>query len=164
MLRRDHNAYEAASPEAVTELILRIFRVNGRLLQAGDQLVGAMGLTSARWQLLGAIAAAADRPKPVVGLARDMGVSRQAVQRIANDLARAELVVFTINPHHKKAQLVEFTNKGRSLFEQAMRLQRPWAIDLAEGLTGSQVEAACGVLNVLLNRFDRRKGSAADQD
>ncbi|MDH3233798.1 MAG: MarR family transcriptional regulator, partial [Alphaproteobacteria bacterium] len=41
--------------EAVTALILETFRLNGRLLAAGDRLVGDLGLTSARWQVLGAI-------------------------------------------------------------------------------------------------------------
>ena len=41
---------------ALTELILETFRLNGRLLAAGDALVRDLGLTSARWQILGAIA------------------------------------------------------------------------------------------------------------
>ncbi|MEM7211572.1 MAG: MarR family transcriptional regulator, partial [Pseudomonadota bacterium] len=40
--------------EAVTALILDVFRLNGRLLLAGDRLVSELGLTSARWQILGA--------------------------------------------------------------------------------------------------------------
>ena len=62
----------------MTDLILDLFRLNGRLLAAGDRLVAGLGLTSARWQVLGAIALA-DRPQPVAWLARDMGVYRQGV-------------------------------------------------------------------------------------
>ena len=43
---------------AVTALILETFRLNGRLLAAGDALVESLDLTSARWQVLGAIATA----------------------------------------------------------------------------------------------------------
>ena len=163
MTRREGMADDAALPEAATELILRIFRVNGRLLLTGDQLVEPLGLTSARWQVLGAIAGA-DQPQPVVQLARDMGVSRQAVQRIANDLANAGLVAFKANPHHKRAQLVEFTGHGRSLYERAMVLQRPWVTDLALGLTSAQVETASDVLDLMLKRLDRRRVSAEDAD
>jgi hypothetical protein len=42
--------------KAATALILEVFRFNGRLLAAGDKLVANLGLTSARWQVLGAIA------------------------------------------------------------------------------------------------------------
>jgi len=144
----------------MTELILRIFRANGRLLLAGDQLVASLGLTSARWQVLGSVAAA-DEPQPVVGLARNMGVSRQAVQRIANDLEREGAVAFRPNPYHKRAQLVVLTDHGRMLFEKALVLQRPWVTGLANGLTEAQVETACSALDLLLDRLDAQ-GTPAD--
>ena len=139
----------AASPEAVTELILRIFRVNGRLLLAGDQLVAPLGLTSARWQVMGGIVAA-DRPLPVVGLARELGVSRQAVQRIVNELEHESIVEFEVNPQHKRAQLVVLTEQGRQLYEQTLVRQRPWAAHLVAGLTASQVATSCKALDLLL--------------
>ena len=151
---------ETASPEAVTELILRIFRTNGRLLLAGDELVASLGLTSARWQLLGSIVAAGES-QPVVRLAREMGVSRQAVQRIANDLEREGVVVYLPNPHHKRAQLVMLTDHGRTLFERALMLQRPWVEGLSNGLTKSQVETASTALDLILARLDLR-GTPAD--
>ena len=151
----------AASPEAVTELILRVFRTNGRLLLAGDQLVAPLGLTSARWQLLGGIAAA-EQPQSVARLARDMGVTRQAVQRIANELELAGLLAFAPNPHHKRAQLVMFTDQGRNLYERALVLQRPWAAELAQGLTQQQVAAALEVLQKLLEHLDAQRRSSDD--
>ncbi|HXY76691.1 MAG TPA: MarR family transcriptional regulator, partial [Steroidobacteraceae bacterium] len=91
--------------DAVTNLVLDLFRLNNLLLTAGDRLVAELGLTSARWEILGALAAA-DHPQPVAWLARDMGANRQNVQRIINDLEKAGLVVFEPNPHHRRAQLV----------------------------------------------------------
>ena len=40
-------------PNVITDLILETFRLNGQLLAAGDALVSDVGLTSARWQVLG---------------------------------------------------------------------------------------------------------------
>ena len=108
--------------DAVTNLILDLFRLNNQLLAAGDRLVAQLGLTSARWQILGAISAA-DYPQPVAWLARNLGAHRQNVQRIINDLAKEGLVAFEANPHHRKAQLVVLTKKGRQTFDAAMRLQ-----------------------------------------
>lgn len=152
---------DAASPDATTELILRIFRANGRLLLAGDQLVAPLGLTSARWQLLGSIAAA-EPSQPVAGLARMMGVTRQAVQRITNDLEREGVIAFHPNPHHKRAQLVALTARGRELFEASMALQQPWAAGLAHGMTGLQVATACDALDLLLDRLDAQRDSTDD--
>jgi MarR family len=76
----------AAAGDALTGLILETFRFNGRLLVAGDRLVADLGLTSARWQVMGAIALS-PQPEPVARLARSMGLNRQGVQRIVNELA-----------------------------------------------------------------------------
>src|ERR1044072_4490914 len=90
---------------ALTDLILTLFRANNLTLTWGDRLVAPLGRTSARWQTLGAFAAA-ERPQPVAWLARDLGANRQNVQRIVNDLAQEGLVGFEPNPHHRRAQLV----------------------------------------------------------
>src|SRR5215831_10107119 len=94
--------------EALTDLILDLFRLSSLLLTAGDRLVTRLGLTSARWQVLGTIVAAG-RSQPVAWLARDMGANRQNVQRIVNDLQKEGLVAFQSNPHHRRAQLVVLT-------------------------------------------------------
>ena len=140
---------DRASPELVTELILGIFRANGALLAAGDRLVGTLGLTSARWQLLGGIAGC-EESQSVAQLARQIGVTRQAVQRIANELEIEGVVAFRPNPRHKRAQLIKLTAHGRLLFEQAMQRQRPWAARLGRGLTASRAAEACKALDTLL--------------
>jgi len=48
-------ATRTESGEALTDLILEVFRLNGALLDAGNQLSKPHGLTSARWQVMGAI-------------------------------------------------------------------------------------------------------------
>src|ERR671915_433794 len=98
--------------EALSRLMLELFRVNSLILTAGDRLVSPLGLTSARWQILGAIVAA-EHPQPVAWLARNLGANRQNVQRIINDLSGEGLVAFDTNPHHRRAQLVVLTDKGR---------------------------------------------------
>lgn len=139
--------------EALTSLVLDLFRANGLLLTAGDRLVASLGLTSARWQILGAIADA-ERPEPVAWLARNLGANRQNVQRIVNDLERDGLVVFETNPHHRRAQLVVLTDKGRQVYDAAGRLQVPWVNGLSDGLSVKEIEIAHRVLNALRDRLE----------
>jgi len=139
--------------QAATDLILNLFRVNNLLLTAGDRLVDGLGLTSARWQVLGAIAYA-ERPQPVAWLARDMGANRQNVQRIINDLNEAGLVTFQANPHHRRAQLVVLTDKGKQTFDAAMRLQGPWVNGLVQGLAVKDIKNAHDVLATLRERLN----------
>jgi DNA-binding MarR family transcriptional regulator len=138
--------------EVLTGCILDLFRANGLLLTAGDRLVASLGLTSARWQILGAIVDAG-RPEPVAWLARNLGANRQNVQRIVNDLARDGLVAFEANPHHRRAQLVVLTGRGRQVFEAAGRLQVPWVNGLADGLSVKEIEMARRVIGALRDRL-----------
>lgn len=143
--------------DAITNLVLDLFRLNNLLLTAGDHLVAELGLTSARWETLGAIAHA-ERPQPVAWLARDMGANRQNVQRIINDLDEMGLVAFELNPHHRRAQLVVLTDKGKQAFEAAMRLQAPWVNKLSEGLSVKDVETTHRVMLALRKRLDSSPG------
>jgi DNA-binding MarR family transcriptional regulator len=144
--------------EVLTGLVLDIFKLNGLILTAGDRLVAGLGLTSARWQILGAIAMA-ERPQPVAWLARDMGANRQNVQRIVNDLHKDGLVAFEANPHHRRAQLVVQTDKGKRAFEAATRLQIPWVNALADGLSIKDIDAALRVMAALRKKFARDEGA-----
>lgn len=144
---------EEAIADAATSLVLEIFRLNGRLLAAGDRLVEPLGLTSARWQVLGAIAMAR-AAEPVARLARSMGLNRQGVQRIVNELAEEGIVAFRDNPHHRRAKLVVLTDKGVEAFAAASRLQRPWVEELACGLDPERLEAARELLALLRQRLE----------
>jgi DNA-binding MarR family transcriptional regulator len=138
--------------EALSGAVLDLFRVNSLLSTAGDRLVARLGLTSARWQILGAVVA--ERPQPVAWLARDLGANRQNVQRIVNDLHREGLVAFEPNPHHRRAHLVVLTDKGRQAFDAAMRLQAPWIDDLADGLLAKDIERFHRVLTALREKLE----------
>ena len=138
--------------QAVTALILDVFRLNGRLQLAGDRLVADLGLTSARWQILGAIAYA-EHPETVAWHARAMGVHRQGVQRIVNDLKTEGIVAFQPNPHHKRAHLVALTPKGRALFEAAIAVQVPWVNDLSKGLSPDDIATTQEVVSLLKRRL-----------
>ncbi|MFE1600398.1 MarR family winged helix-turn-helix transcriptional regulator [Methylobacterium sp. ID0610] len=151
-----------ATAEAVTDLILDVFRANGAFLAAGDRLVSDLGLTSARWQVLGAVAMAGT-PLPVAGIARTMGLTRQAVQRVVDDLAEAGYLRFAPNPHHRRAKLVLPTPEGAAAYRAAAERQRPWAAALADGLDPAALRAAAALLRQLAQRLtgpdDQETGS-----
>jgi DNA-binding MarR family transcriptional regulator len=138
---------------ATSDLVLEIFRASARLLTAGDRLVAELGLTSARWQLLGTIVYA-ERAQPVSWIARDMGANRQNVQRIVNDLVKDGLLEFQPNPHHRRAQLVVLTEAGKQAFDSAMKLQAPWINELSQGLDVDAIQTTHQVLNQLRNKLE----------
>ena len=141
-----------SAEEAFTELVLEIFRTNGRLLATGDRLGAPLGLTSARWQVLGAIDAA---PLPVVQIARTMGLTRQSVQRLANVLAAEGVVRFVENPSHKRAKLVELTPRGRAMLDRISGIQVDWARRTADGLAPDEIRSAYLILRSIRQRLER---------
>lgn len=138
---------------AMTALILEVFRVNGRLLAAGDRLVAPLGLTSARWQVLGAVAIGG-APQPVAWIARQMGLRRQGVQRLVNEMAADGFLAFRPNPHHRRAKLVALTEQGRAALSGTEALQAPWAARLAGGLDPAAIEGATALLHALRLRLE----------
>ena len=138
---------------ALTDLILETFRLNGRLLAAGDALVSDLGLTSARWQVVGAIAMS-PVPLPVAHIARNMGLTRQTVQKLVNDLERNGLVRFAPNPHHQRAQLVILTAGGEAAYAAARKRQAPWARALAKGLSTEELTRATEIMRLVRQRLE----------
>ena len=138
---------------ALNDVILDLFRLNSRLLMTGDRLVSGLGLTSARWQVLGAIAQA-ERPQSVAWIARDLGGHRQNVQRIVNDLLKEGLISLEPNPHHRRSLLVVLTKIGRKTFNQAMLLWNPWANSLADELSPEDIKSMGVLLKTLRQRLE----------
>src|SRR5690606_41049606 len=126
--------------DAISDLSVEVFRLNGELLAAGDALVAELGLTSARWQVLGAIALS-PAPLPVAHIARNMGQTRQSVQRIANELEAEGLLRFAPNPHHQRAKLVLLTERGRKTFDAAMARWQPLAAALGKSHKPAAIDA-----------------------
>lgn len=143
---------------ALTELVLEIFRLNGRLLSAGDKLVADAGLTCARWQVLGAIHYAG-APQTVSWLARSMGLTRQGVQRIVNELEGEGIVAFRANPAHRRAHLVTLTRKGQAAYAAAERRQTPWINSLAKSLDRAELERTLRLLGEIRERLESAQGN-----
>ena len=137
---------------ALTGLVIEVFRLNGDLLAAGDALVGDLGLTSARWQVLGAIALS-PVPLPVAHVARNMGLTRQAVQRSVDELRQDGVVQLDPNPHHQRAMLVTMTERGERAYRAATERQGRWAEALAADLSPEAIEAAAALLREMQRRL-----------
>lgn len=139
--------------DALTNLVLEVFRLNGALLTSGDALVEDLGLTSARWQVMGAVALS-PAPLPVASLARNIGVTRQAVRRVADDLERAGLIEYAPNPHHQRAKLVLLSPAGEVAYGEALSRWSDWGKSIATGLSSADLEKTVVLLREVRRRID----------
>ncbi|GAB2701565.1 MarR family winged helix-turn-helix transcriptional regulator [Nocardia thraciensis] len=130
------------------------FRLNGQFLAIAEELARPAGLTAAWWQVLGAILR---EPLPVAGIAREMGITRQAVQRIADLLVDKGLAEYRPNPAHKRAKLVAVTEAGHA----AVRRINPQHADMAKRLVAelgkdqlTEIAEGLTKLSAALDRID----------
>lgn len=135
----------------LTDIMLMVFRINGRLLDGGDRLGAALNLTSARWQVLGAISLSAS-PVTVPVIAEMMGMTRQGAQKQVNKLEDDGFIEKRTNPRHQRSPFYVLTAQGAESYARITALHTGWANALASGLTATELGATLD----LLNRFDQR--------
>jgi DNA-binding MarR family transcriptional regulator len=154
--RKNGPADEAA--DFTSNLVVEVFRLNGALLAEGDRLTRDLGLSSARWQVLGALELA-ERSLTVSQISRSMGLARQSVQRIVNELSESGFVTLEDNPDHLRAKLVVPTAAGRRAFREAMKRQAKWAKELlaSSGLRPARVHDAGEIIRRLRLSLMERK-------
>ena len=138
--------------ELFTAIVLEIFKVNGLLANEGDRITSEFGLSSARWKVLGALSLAQE-PLTVSQIARNMGLTRQAVQRLADEMQKGGLLGFMDNPNHKRAKLVTVSAKGEQVYAQLDQIQRPWAQQHADAFSAEDLTTTLAVLTKISQRF-----------
>lgn len=139
--------------QQATELVIDTFRAHGLLLEAGELLAAGVGLTAARWQVLGAIELAG-RPLTVPQIARRMGLTRQTVHVTVKRLTAARLVELAPNADHLRSQVVRLTALGQTKYRAIDRKQISWINRLAAGIKQSDLVRARQVLAELSGRLE----------
>lgn len=133
------------------ELTLAIFKLSGQMLAAGERLAAPAGITVAWWQVLGAVLR---QPLTAAGIARQMGITRQAVQRIANRLVAEGLLQASPNPAHKRSPLLAPTTDGRSAIDRIRPGQSAFSTRLIESFGRTQFEALISELERMSTTVD----------
>tara|TARA_R110001592_G_scaffold27674_5_gene102014 strand:+ start:1205 stop:1648 length:444 start_codon:yes stop_codon:yes gene_type:complete len=136
------------------DLVLSLFRLNGLLVAEGDHMAEALGLTSARWKVIGVVALA-NSGVTVPGIARVLGQSRQAVQRITDVMEKDGLLRYEENPEHKRSVLVCLTDAGQDVYTSLRIVQDPWAIENTEDVPVEELEIGLQLVRRLIHKFDR---------
>lgn len=147
--------------ELFTTIVLKTFKLNGLLTQIGDVMCAEFGVTSARWKVLGALVASAGRPMTVPQIARSMGQTRQAVQRIANEMVEAGFLSWQENPDHKRAKLLTITEQGQEVFRNLWERQVPWANELSMKVSFYDLQIAGEVLSKLIIALEKDKNQSS---
>ena len=144
---------EAKDEQALlSDAALTSFRLNGQLLSLAEELARPVGLTAAWWQVLGA---ALGGPQSVSEIARTMGLTRQAVQRIADLLVERGLAAYADNPAHRRAKLLTPTPAGRDAVAAINPAHRSAAKTLVAELGADRLAEVLAGMHELSAALDR---------
>jgi DNA-binding MarR family transcriptional regulator len=148
-------------PEAFALLVADIFEAAGVLRSDGERVAASAGQTQARWQLL-SVVSAGDWTVPMA--ADRLGTSRQAVQRLANDLVDDGLAAFANNPRHRRSPLLHLTEEGQRVLDvitaQARRRQKVLVAKLDDVDLVEMRSALRHLVRVMRSELEPRRGPA----
>jgi DNA-binding MarR family transcriptional regulator len=130
-------------------VIADVFECAGALRRVGDELAGRVGQTQARWQLLSVLS---EGDWTAATAARRLGVSRQAVQRIADVLQAERLVRIEPNPAHRRSPLLRLTHRGDAALRTISAAATGWHRRAAADIALSDLETTRGVLQAITAR------------
>lgn len=91
----------------------------------------------------------------VAQIARRMGLARQGVQRIVNDLIKLGMVEVNANIDHKRAPLVSISSIGNDALVKIAKAQIAWVNLLSDGLSDRQINQALKLLQTVRGRCEK---------
>jgi DNA-binding MarR family transcriptional regulator len=133
--------------DAFALLVADVYEAAGVLRRLGERSAATEGQTQARWQLLSVIS---EGDWTVPTTADRLGTSRQAVQRIANELVEGGLASFADNPRHRRSQLLRITADGRRVLDAITTRARVHNVALLDDARGIDVPATRAALQRLI--------------
>jgi DNA-binding MarR family transcriptional regulator len=101
--------------ESYRLLVADVYELAGVSRRSSEQTAAAHGQTVARWHVMSVLS---DQPHTVPTVARRLGLARQSVQRVADDLVAAGLVKRSDNPDHQRSPKLVLTTTGRSTLQK----------------------------------------------
>ncbi|GAA3857934.1 MarR family transcriptional regulator [Saccharothrix violaceirubra] len=137
--------------DVLTDVVMRTFRLYGALLDAAEEMTRPVGLTAAWWQVLGAVLRT---PLPVSGIAREMSLARQSVQRIADLLVDKGLAEYRPNPAHRRAKLLSPTEAGYAAIAGLREVQHAWTKRITAGIDVADLRTTLSTMEKLVAALD----------
>lgn len=131
--------------------MLELFEAAVALRRQSERLASVGGETHARFQLLGVLS---DGDATVPAIARELGLTRQSVQRVADMLLSEGSIVALPNPDHARSPLMHLTDAGREASAPVVAAAGEWHTLVAARLHRDDVDAARRVVRSLIEAVD----------
>ncbi|SOE06300.1 DNA-binding transcriptional regulator, MarR family [Variovorax sp. YR752] len=144
--KRTRSPRRTESGEALTDLILTIFKSNVDLVDAAPLIARDPSMTAMRWQILNALKA---EDKTAAQLGREMGISRQGALLSVQSLEDQGYVSLNDNAEDQRTKNVALTSAGLEKLNEVNSYQSAWVNQLATHFDKKQLDIAVDVVGKL---------------
>lgn len=138
--------------QAYRLLIADVYELAGASRASSEVMARRHGCTAAQWHVLSVLS---EDEMTVSAVAKRLGLSRQAVQRVADDLLDSGHLCARSNPRDRRAPLVSLTPSGRSTLRQLFDSSDAARTDLLgrSGAGAEELQQARAVLRHLIKAY-----------
>ncbi|WP_217577632.1 MarR family winged helix-turn-helix transcriptional regulator [Mesorhizobium sp. GbtcB19] len=151
--------FRARREKILLRQLVRLFRLMNDETVARMQARGFERMQPSYPRLLGNLDTEGTR---ISGLARRMGITRQAVAQLVKEIEAAGFVERRADPEDGRGVIVAFTPKGRQGLATAVEVMAEIEAEYAGVLGQSGLDELKGHLKTILDRFDRQGGFGMD--
>ena len=141
--------------KALHDLFREVFGLQAALSAIMDTVHEQAGLSTSQHKIMRVLSQTG--PATVPDIAADLGVSRQFVQTVCNDLFSCEFIEFSANPRHKRSKLAALTERGRSAFRRARKNENKIIEQALPGIDPVKATEACELLQSIRTAVQRQK-------
>jgi DNA-binding MarR family transcriptional regulator len=145
----------------VDQLVDEVIRLRGRVLSATREINEKRGLRSHSQGLIMSAVVHAAEPPTVARIARSLGLTRQSVQRTANELVTDGLLQFEDNPHHKRAKQLVATAHGLALHARESETRVQWMDQLGHAVSESELAQTVATLRRIRRFLEHPEAAVA---
>ncbi len=140
--------------ELLRQFLLDMLQLDGALRSHAEGMTAMHGQTPARWKVL---TAAGCDVRTVPQIARRMGLTRQAVQRIANQLVKDGLATFVENPDPRGSPILRLTDEGTAVDDAISDRHARWSNQVVRKLDERKMKVALEAIHDLLACVEDRR-------
>lgn len=143
----ENQSHETTASEAMQELVVETIAAFF-LLRATGRRIGAVTATDrGYWGMLRSLKLEGAQTVPQI--ARSRPVSRQHIQKLANEMIADGVVELVNNPAHKRSKLLQLTPKGEAIFQEITARIAQAAAGLSQDIDAADLQVAVRVLRQL---------------
>ena len=141
--------------KALYDLFREVFELQAALSVIMDTVHEQAGLSTSQHKIMRTLSHIG--PATVPDIAVVLGVSRQFVQTVCNNLLSYEFIEFAANPRHKRSKLAALTERGRIAFRQSRKNENKIIEQTLPGVDPVKAREACKLLESIRTAVQRKQ-------